>query len=269
MMSNLISKISEEREKLSISYPSKKRAIGFIEDLYAALFLFHYKTEDIVHSMGMLEKEFEMLLINGSADHSTVRKDFFSALLDMYQFSMEDAVAIYNFDPAAKSVQDVLNCYPGFFALAIHRIAHICWNLGLHSVARIFSEHVHGKTGIDIHPGAQIGRRLAIDHGTGIVIGETCIIGDDVKIFQGVTLGALSVGKINEDTKRHPTIENRVIIYANATILGGQTVIGENSVIGGNVWLVTSIEKNSTVFNESKIKIKSHEKIHDYLDFVI
>ncbi len=269
MRTTLLQRISAEKEKLSLHYPSQKRAIAFIEDLYAALYLFHFKTDDIKHSMGILEKEFEMLLINGNVDHSLIREKFFEALEELYPLTMEDAQAVYDFDPAARSVQDVLNSYPGFFALAVHRIAHICWNIGLCSLARIFSEYVHGKTGIDIHPGAQIGRRLAIDHGTGIVIGETTIIGDDVKIFQGVTLGALSVGKINEDTKRHPTIENGVIIYANATILGGNTVIGKNSVIGGNVWLVESVEENSTVFNEHRIRIKNREKSHDHLDFVI
>jgi serine O-acetyltransferase len=268
-MTTLIDKISAERDKLSIRYPSKIRAVEFIESLYSSLFLFHFKAEDLVYSIGLLEKDFEMLLINGKLDHTIVRQEFFSALTDVYTLSMEDAQAIYDFDPAAKTVQDVLNCYPGFFALAIHRIAHVCWNLHLYSLARIFSEYVHGKTGIDIHPGAQIGKRMAIDHGTGIVIGETTIIGNDVKIFQGVTLGALSVGKIHEDTKRHPTIEDKVIIYANATILGGNTVIGENSIIGGNVWLVSSVSKNSTVFNEHKMKIKNREKIHDYYDFVI
>nr|WP_246202660.1 serine O-acetyltransferase EpsC [Fulvivirga lutimaris] len=148
-------------------------------------------------------------------------------------------------DPAAKSKVEVIKTYPGFYAIAAHRIAHEFQKYNLTLIPRIISEHAHSHTGIDIHPCAQIGEHFCIDHGTGVVIGETTIIGDYVKIYQGVTLGALSVRKEDAKTKRHPTIENNVIIYSGATILGGKTEVGQGSIIGGNVWLTKSVPPNS------------------------
>jgi len=183
---------------------------------------------------------------------------------------MEDSLkAIFAFDPAAKSRTEVLVSYPGFFAIAIYRVAHELWINNVPVLPRLISEYVHGKTSIDIHPGATIGDRFFIDHGTGIVIGETSVIGDDVKIYQGVTLGALSVHKEEASVKRHPTIGNNVTIYANATILGGNTIVGNDSVIGGNVWLTHSIPANSLVYHKSEITIKSKETFPEPLNFVI
>ena len=153
----------------------------------------------------------------------------------------------FNGDPAAKSNEEVILSYPGLEAILVHRIANFLYINGVPVIPRIMSEHVHGKTGIDIHPGASIGESFFIDHGTGVVIGETCIIGDNVKIYQGVTLGALSVKKNLQNKKRHPTIEDNVTIYANATILGGETVIGKNSIIGGNTWVTESVLENSVI----------------------
>ena len=165
------------------------------------------------------------------------------------RLSCTDAKAALDGDPAAKSVEEVILSYPGLEALLVHRIAHFLYTKGVPIIPRIMSEHVHSKTGIDIHPGAQIGEECFIDHGTGVVIGETTSIGKQVKIYQGVTLGALSVKKIMADRKRHPSIEDNVTIYAGATILGGETVIGKGSVIGGNTWITDSVPPGSKIFN--------------------
>ena len=158
-----------------------------------------------------------------------------------------DTIAAFNGDPAAKSNEEVILSYPGLEAILVYRIAHFLYENGVPIIPRIMSEHVHGKTGIDIHPGAEIDESFFIDHGTGVVIGETCIIGRNVKVYQGVTLGALSVKKNLQNKKRHPTIQDDVTIYANATILGGETVIGKGSIIGGNTWLTESVEPHTVV----------------------
>ena len=169
-----------------------------------------------------------------------------------------DVLAAYEGDPAAKSVEEVVFSYPALEAITAHRVAHVLYLAQVPMIPRIISEYAHSNTGIDIHPGAQIGERFFIDHGTGVVIGETCVIGKNVKIFQGVTLGALSVprtpeGKALAQRKRHPTIEDNVTIYSGATILGGDTVIGERSVIGGNVWLVRSVPPQSKITDDPNI----------------
>jgi serine O-acetyltransferase len=151
----------------------------------------------------------------------------------------------------------------------VYRFSHQLWKQGVKILPRVFAEYAHSKTGIDIHPGAEIGQSFFIDHGTGIVIGETSVIGKRVKIYQGVTLGALSVNKEEAKTKRHPTIEDNVIIYSGATILGGETVIGHDSVIGGNVWLTNSVFPNSIVYHKSEITIRDKNPLPDVLNFVI
>ena len=168
-----------------------------------------------------------------------------------------DARAILEGDPAAESLDEVVLAYPGFLATAIHRIAHELYRLDVPILPRVLSEWAHGETGIDIHPGAQIGSAFAIDHGTGVVIGETTLIGNRVRIYQGVTLGALAVSKRYANRKRHPTIGNDVVIYANATILGGSTIIGDGSIIGGNVWLTSSVPPRSVVQFSSKVEERS------------
>lgn len=166
----------------------------------------------------------------------------------------EDILATYTHDPAAASIEEVVFSYPGIIAVTAHRVAHILFRAGVPLIPRILTEHAHTRTGIDIHPGAQIGERFFIDHGTGVVIGATAVIGSDVKVYQGVTLGALSTGAhVPRDgrtpQKRHPTLEDRVTVYAGSTILGGDTVIGADSVIGGNVWLTKSVPPGSKVYN--------------------
>lgn len=171
-----------------------------------------------------------------------------------------DVDALLEGDPAARSREEIILSYPGLRAIAVHRVAHFLWLHGVRLIARMMSEYIHSRTGIDIHPGATIGRYFYIDHGTGVVIGETTIIGEHVKVYQGVSLGALSVRKEHAEVKRHPTIEDRVTIYAGATILGGQTVIGHDSVIGGNVWLVRSVPARSLVVNEPAIDVRSADE---------
>lgn len=176
-----------------------------------------------------------------------------------------DVQATFDGDPAAKSHDEVIFSYPGIFAIMIHRVAHRLFELGVPLLPRIMSEHAHSLTGIDIHPGATIGERFVIDHGTGVVVGESTEIGKNVRIYQGVTLGALSLpkgaGEQYRGKKRHPTIEDNVIIYSGATILGGDTVIGERSVIGGNVWLTNSVPAETTVMMEApRLVYKSANK---------
>lgn len=168
-----------------------------------------------------------------------------------------DAIAIEKNDPAAKSLTEVYLAYPGFHAIAIYRLSHELYNLESYVISRMMSEYAHGLTGIDIHPGATIGDSFFIDHGTGIVIGETSIIKSHVKIYQGVTLGGIQVKKNLASTRRHPTIEDHVTIYANATILGGDIIIGANTIIGANVWITKSVPENSLVTYQTEIKIST------------
>jgi len=166
-----------------------------------------------------------------------------------------DVMAAFRGDPAARSQEEVILSYPGVEAILIHRIAHELWIREVAMIPRMMSEYIHGVTGIDIHPGAVIGDSFFIDHGTGVVVGETAVIGDNVKLYQGVTLGALSVQKELANKKRHPTIEDEVTIYAGATILGGRTVVGRGSIIGGNVWLTDSVPPNSRIYhNPSQVR---------------
>jgi serine O-acetyltransferase len=182
-------------------------------------------------------------------DGAAVSRSFTDSLPSIQEALKLDADATCAADPAAADVDEVILAYPGFYALACYRLAHRLRDLGVPLLPRLMTERAHRATGIDIHPGANLGRAIAIDHGTGIVIGETTVIGDRVRLYQGVTLGALSVRKDLARTRRHPTIEDDVVIYANATILGGSTVVGHSSVIGGNVWLTHSVPPHSIVTN--------------------
>ena len=180
---------------------------------------------------------------------------FLQSFVEVHQILHEDIDAAYEGDPAARSKMEVVMSYPGLYAVAVHRIAHALYRVGVPLIPRVMSEHAHSRTGIDIHPGARIGSGFFIDHGTGVVIGETCVIGRRVKLYQGVTLGALSFPKDEHGNpikgiKRHPEVRDNVTIYAGATILGGETVVGEGSVIGGNVWLTHSVPPNSKVMNQ-------------------
>ena len=188
-------------------------------------------------------------------------REIISALPEIRRKLLLDVKAAWRRDPAATGYDEVILSYPGLFAVAVYRVAHELYKLGLKSMARILSEYAHSKTGIDIHPGAKIGESFFIDHGTGVVIGETTEIGNNVTIYQGVTLGALRIDKdadggVVRGTKRHPTIEDNVTIYAGATVLGGDTVVGRGSEIGGNVWLIESVPPGSKVLNVPQIRKK-------------
>lgn len=176
-----------------------------------------------------------------------IAEDFLNGIPEIARIADTDVEAAFNGDPAAYSKEEIIITYPGFYATCIYRLAHALHKLDVPLIPRLMSEYGHEKTGIDIHPGATIGEFFFIDHGTGVVIGETSHIGKNVKIYQGVTLGALSVKKKLQSVKRHPTIENDVVIYANSTILGGETVIGQGSVIGGNTWITESVAANSII----------------------
>jgi serine O-acetyltransferase len=182
-----------------------------------------------------------------TTDAASLAHRFFAELPTIFAALERDVTATFEGDPAATSRNEVIRSYPGFYAIAAYRIAHALQLLGVPLLPRMVTEHAHGRTGIDIHPSATIGHDFCIDHGTGVVIGETAEIGHRVKIYQGVTLGGLSVRKEDARTKRHPTIEDDVVLYAGATILGGSTRIGRGSVIGGNVWLTRSVPPGSKV----------------------
>ena len=190
---------------------------------------------------------------------------FLDQLPELRGILATDVQAAYDGDPACQNLDEVIFCYPGLEAITIYRFAHLLHQLQIPFIPRMMSEYAHRKTGVDIHPGATIGSHFFIDHGTGVVIGATCEIGEHVKIYQGVTLGALSFptdsdGQLVRDQKRHPTIEDNVVIYANATVLGGRTTIGHDAVIGSNVWLTASVEPHTTVVLEKpKLKMRSDE----------
>ncbi|MBN3521725.1 serine acetyltransferase [Algoriphagus lutimaris] len=260
-MDSFISKIFEANKKCS-DCPSPKAIQEFFKDLLGLLFpefahtRFKEKIE-IAAKFSILERSLASILSRNnnlhSGDGDMIAHDFFRGLNTVYDYLHEDVDAIYVGDPAAKSRTEILRSYPGFYAIAAYRIANLLHKLGVSLIPRMITEYAHSKTGIEIHPGATIGQHFCIDHGTGVVIGETTIIGDHVKIYQGVTLGALSVNKEDADKKRHPTIEDHVIIYSGATILGGKTIIGANSVIGGNVWLTKSVPAGSKVYYQTQM----------------
>ncbi len=201
-----------------------------------------------------LEKEIALLMPN--ADAKALVADFIDRMPEVKRLVETDVQAAYEGDPAATSPMEVVMAYPGLYAVTIHRMAHELYRLKVPIIPRVMSELAHSKTGIDIHPGATIGERFFIDHGTGVVIGETCVIGRNVKLYQGVTLGAKSfdkdpvTGALVKGIKRHPNVEDNVVIYAGATVLGGDTTIGHDSEIGGSVWLISSVPPHSRVYNK-------------------
>ncbi|MGR3857594.1 serine O-acetyltransferase EpsC [Chryseobacterium indologenes] len=246
----------------------------WVKDLYETLFLPQDdNTEDqLKRNFEALQETLSDLINTVTGDKIITEKQvdrFFEALPQLYDQLVLDAKSILEFDPAADSLEEVYLAYPGFFATYVYRISHQLWSQEVKILPRVISEYAHSKTGIDIHPGATIGKSFFIDHGTGIVIGETTVIGNNVKIYQGVTLGALNVSKEKAHQKRHPNIEDDVIIYSGATILGGETTIGRESIIGGNVWVTQDVPANSLVYHKSEIKIKDNSSLPESLTFVI
>jgi serine O-acetyltransferase len=246
--------------------PSRKEIIAIIKNMQSLMFPEYFSVEEneCMTSVGLLDKTFLMIKRQISAssflaekasvsDTESIAYSIISLIPDIKMALIKDAQAIYECDPAANSPEEVILSYPGFYAISIYRIAHEFYLRNIPYISRLMTEYAHEKTGIDIHAGAKIGEYFCIDHGTGIVIGETTTIGKRVKIYQGVTLGAKSFeldenGNPVKGIKRHPDIEDNCIIYANATILGGNTKIGKGAVIGANVWITSSVEAGAKVY---------------------
>jgi len=272
--------------------PSRQAVVRILENLFAVLYpgfygVQHLTAENVEYHVGALLDDvaadlYEQVFLTyqfdepegdgRAADRIRIAADeavdrFFKRIPEVRRLLVLDCEAAMDGDPAARSFAEIIFAYPGFEAITIQRIAHEFWEIGMPLLARIMTEHAHAKTGIDIHPGAKIGESFFIDHGTGVVIGETTVIGSQVKIYQGVTLGALSFpkdarGRLLRDTKRHPTLCDKVVVYAGATILGGDTVIGEGAVIGGNTWVIESVRPGERVLNTRTSKARQ-EKILD------
>ena len=248
-------------------YPNRENVVSVLKDIQAVIFPGFHQAQNIDKNnlkyvigeklsriANVLTKEIEKALLYAFHENPEECKKHSEQIVDNFineiplirKKACMDAQAALNGDPAARSIEETILSYPGPEAILVYRIAHFLHINKVPIIPRIMSEYIHGKTGIDIHPGAEIGESFFIDHGTGVVVGETCVIGNNVKLYQGVTLGALSVKKEMVDKKRHPTIEDDVTIYSGATILGGKTIIGKGSVVGGNVWLTQSVPANST-----------------------
>jgi len=267
----------DQYNKFRKEVPSMIKAHNFTNNIIN--FLFPVKTErrctqpQIELNLAQLQLDFKDLLgplekvLDEPIDIMTEK--FFKKLPEISESLIKDAKIFLDSDPAARSIESVILYYPGFYSIAIYRLSHVLYKLKIPFLPRMMAEHAHSNTGIDIHPGAEIGENFFIDHGTGVVIGETTIIGNNVKIYQGVTLGALYVKKSMGGKKRHPTIEDNVIIYSGSTILGGDTVVGHDTIVGGNVWLTKSVPSYSVVYHESKTVIRDSKNRPDPTDFVI
>lgn len=257
-----------QKHKSSEKFPPTSMVSNFTTQLL--LVLFPEQCKNRWQEYSELEGKFSALCKDLSAildtfsdrldiDVDETAQKFWDEVPEIYRLLLTDVKAIMDGDPAATSEYEVIRAYPGFYAIFFYRVAHTLYKLKIPVVPRVITEYAHSKTGIDIHPGATIGEYFFIDHGTGIVIGETVVIGDRVKMYQGVTLGALSVAKNMANTKRHPTVESGVVIYSGATILGGETIVGKGSIIGGNVWLTKSIPENTTIYHQAQSKIRNEE----------
>ena len=273
-MNKNIQKLIYEFQPQAVHIPVEKcRLEETVDLLFNAMFPVCAEP-DVNHIRKMLGKAANTLLknITNLSDRDFAESAaaiFFEKFPQLRDRLYEDAHCYLQNDPAARSLEEVILAYPGFFALSVHRMAHELHVLDVPLIPRLFSEYAHAKVGIDIHPGAKIGKNLFMDHGTGIVIGETTEIGDNVKIYQGVTLGALYLEKKLSGVKRHPTVEDNVVIYSNATILGGETVIGHDSTIGGGAWVTQSVIPYSLVYNAVDVKVKTVKNFVPPNDFVI
>ena len=259
MTNSFYSSIVNFKKQQRYGVPEGLQAQQFIQNLFETLFVSKNPADnnafEVRAQLLKLENQLQQLIASGSTPADVALQQshsFFINLPRLFQWLRADALALLQADPAAVNLDEVLIAYPGFFAIAVHRFAHELFELKVPFIPRILSEYAHSKTGIDIHPGATIGERFVIDHGTGVVIGETAIIGNDVVIYQGVTLGALNQKDAPTQGKRHPTIGDRVVIYSGATLLGPNAVVGHDSIIGGNVWLTDSVESNAVVTREAQ-----------------
>ncbi len=259
-------RLTEQNHTFRYRLPSRLETGRFLHRLMDFLFPISQDcqeletTQNLADTYSSLERQLDCLLRPLASklpkSSSEISEDFFSQLPQIYELLLEDARAITENDPASVGIEEVIAVYPGFLAISTYRFAHLMATCDIPLIPRIMTEYAHSLTGIDIHPNAEIGHSFFIDHGTGVVIGETTKIGNNVMIYQGVTLGATHVAKNLASVKRHPTIEDNVVIYANATILGGKTVIGQDSVIGGNAWVTQSVPPFSQVYHQSKVEIK-------------
>jgi serine O-acetyltransferase len=264
MDEKLLSVIDEQKSIFKIPMSLKEESQRFTKLLFKAFFDSQTNTKDAFIDLESLFRYVRDIACPEIKGRPCKRwSDFLTNIPDLYCSLKKDAEAIFDNDPAAKSLEEIYIAYPGFFAISTYRMARVFHDFKLPFIPRLMTEYAHQVTGIDIHPGATIGSSFFIDHGTGVVIGETTQIQNNVKIYQGVTLGALIVRKKDQFIKRHPTIEDNVTIYANATILGGDTVIGKNSVIGGNTWLTNSIPENSIVTHKHKFDIFSKNSLNE------
>jgi len=246
-------------ELVMFLFPLKANRTVSLKSLQAELRHLRFRLEDLLHPLYNSSEEEIQQIVN----------IFFERLPEIYHRLVSDSEVFRDSDPSARGIEEIIMTFPGFHAIAVHRIAHEFQQIKVPLLPRIMSEYIHGKTGIDIHPGAIIGDNFFIDHGTGVVIGETTEIGNNVKIYQGVTLGALFVERGLVDQKRHPTIQDNVIIYAGSTILGGKTVVGHDSVIGGNAWLTESVEPFSLVYHKPQIVIRDKKDFVEPINFYI
>ena len=276
-LSKVMEELQASRKNSEYDMPARNLAQRFVEEAMNTLFpISARRTKSSCEQESLLyqmESTLKLLLLPVQSDLNAplekVTHDFMKSLPKVYKALLKDAEAIQQFDPAARSIGEVIIAYPGFFAIMVYRLSHELYLLEVPIIPRLMSEHAHTITGIDIHPGATIGDSFFIDHGTGVVIGESAIIKNNVKIYQGVTLGALQVKKSLAKKKRHPTVEDNVIIYSNATILGGDTVIGRNSIIGGNVWLTSSVESNCIVYHKHETKVRTNIDESKIINFQI
>ncbi len=254
----IIQSIRSNKQNHLVNFGLRSKTEMFTNELFLILFDAETSVSKNMEDLANLFKDiYGRIETCEEQDYISIWKRFLVGLPDILEKLNQDAKCLYQHDPAANSVEEVILAYPGFFAIAVYRLSHEFQKNNMPLVPRMMSEYAHRLTGIDIHPGATIGSPFFIDHGTGVVIGESAVIRNHVKIYQGVTLGALQVSKDMKDTKRHPTVEDDVTIYAGSTILGGDTVIGAHSTIGGNVWLTQSVPPNSLVYQTSEIKLKS------------
>jgi serine O-acetyltransferase len=256
----IIKNIDSLKSHSSINYGIKTKTEAFTEKLFYTLFDSNAPLSESIDELEKLFKEISAVACKKPKDICVSNWDsFLEKLPSVLEKLNQDAQYILENDPASNSTEEVYLAYPGFYAIAIYRLSNVLYHLDLLLFSRLMSEYAHKITGTDIHAGANIDSPFFIDHATGIVIGETTVIEKNVKIYQGVTLGALSVSKDMKNTKRHPTVEKNVCIYANATILGGNTVIGKNSIVGGNAWVTKSIPSNSVVLNTTTTEVKIKE----------
>jgi serine O-acetyltransferase len=255
----------------NIIIPDKKGVEKTIKSIFRLLFPESNSYSDIEAEIKLSNPEKQLLgILTGLTDKKEeIKNQFFINLNNIKETLHKDANFILESDPAATQLIEVIAIYPGFLAIYCYRIAHSLAQLSIPLLPRIITEYAHKVTGIDIHPLAEIGCPFAIDHGTGIVIGETTKIGNNVKMYQGVTLGALSVDKSKASKKRHPTIEDNVILYSGCTILGGETVVGRNSIIGGNVWLTESVAPFSVVYHKSETIVRNSNGYQEPINFII